>query len=101
MSIKQIFEGWRNHLLPSQYLEEKITQVSDERLAICRQCPFNSNNAKADGTYHSLRRDEHCIDCGCPLITKTKCLTCECPQHKWGPELTPEQEKIINDETNI
>jgi len=68
-------------------------------LAICRGCEFNSENAKAAGTYSSVRRDEHCTDCGCPLITKTKCLTCECPQHKWGPELTPEQEKEINDAT--
>ena len=102
MSLKQIFEGWKNHLAPSEYLKEKVQEVSDERLIICRQCPFNSNNAKAAGTYKSFRRDEHCTDCGCPLISKTKCLSCHCPQDKWGAEITPEEEKTItNNETSI
>lgn len=100
MSLKQIFEGWKNHLAPSDYLKEKITEVSDERLAICRQCPFNSVNAKANG-YKSFRTDEHCTDCGCPLITKTKSLSSHCPQNKWGAEITHEEEKTISDETSI
>ena len=98
MSLKQIYEGWKNHINPSEYMKEIIQQASDERLEICRACPFNSKNAE---NYHTIRLDEHCTDCGCPLITKTKCLTCECPQHKWDAVLTEEQEKIINDETNI
>jgi len=97
MSLKQIFEGWKNHLAPAEYLKESILTVSNERLAICRECPFNSINAKAAGTYKSFRTDEHCTDCGCPLITKTKSLSSNCPQHKWGPVLTPEEEKIISD----
>lgn len=101
MSIKQIFEGWKNHLAPEEYLKETINTVSQERLAICRSCPFNSINAKKAGTYKSFRTDEHCTDCGCPLLSKTKCLSCHCPQNKWGPEITDEQEKIINDETHI
>jgi len=102
MSLKQIFEGWRNHLAPADYLKEKITEVSNERLAICRECPFNSINAKAAGTYQSFRTDEHCTDCGCPLQSKTKCLSCHCPQNKWGPEVTPEEEQTIKgDETKL
>jgi len=98
MSLRQIFEGWKNHLAPSEYLKEIIDQVSTERMAICRDCPFNSINAKANG-YRSIRTDEHCTDCGCTLAAKTKCLSCYCPQGKWGPEVTDEQEKQFTDET--
>jgi hypothetical protein len=96
MSIGQIFEGWKNHLSPSKYMKEAIDRVSKERLSICRDCPLNSINRK---NYHPLRVDEHCTSCGCTLISKTKCLTCECPEGLWGPELSQEQQKTINDET--
>jgi len=100
MSLRQIYEGWKNHLLPDEYMKDVIQQVSDERLAICRACPFNSLNAV---NYHTIRTDEHCTDCGCSLIPKSKCLSCSCPQDKWGPVVTPEQEKEIdrNDEKEI
>lgn len=93
--IGEIFEGWRNHLSPSKYMKEKIIQVSEQRLAICRECPFHSSKHK------TMRPDEHCTQCGCSLLPKTKCLTCFCPIDKWGPELTPEEQKTINDETDI
>jgi len=68
--------------------------VSEQRMAICKVCPFNSENAEG---YKSFRTDEHCIECGCTLLPKTKCLSCSCPKDKWGPEVTPEEEKIIDD----
>ena len=98
MSLKQIYEGWKNHLLPSAHLKDTINTVSHERMEICRGCPFNSINAKG---YQSLRTDEHCTDCGCTLLPKTKCLSCFCPQHKWEAELTPEEENDIENEKNI
>ena|SRR6187455_2007555 len=101
MGLKQIFEGWRNHIHPPEYLKEKIEEVSSERMDICRGCPFNSINATAAGTYSSIRRDEHCIECGCTLAAKTKCLSCKCPKDYWGAELTPEEEKTIDDETQV
>jgi hypothetical protein len=74
-------------------MKEKIMEVSEERLAICRSCPFHSSN------FNSIRPDEHCTDCGCSLILKTKCLSCACPQSKWVAELTPEEEaKFKSDE---
>lgn len=96
MSLNDIYQGWKNHLFPADYLKETIENTSNERLAICRQCPFNSK-------FHStLRIDEHCTDCGCSLLPKTKCLSCSCPQHKWEPVLTPEEEqKIKENEANI
>ena len=99
MSIKHIYEGWRNHLLPPGAMKELITKVSDERLEICRACPFHSSNKVG---YETMRIDEHCTKCGCPLIAKTKSLSSSCPVNKWGPELTPEEEQTIpDDEKNI
>ena len=90
-----VYEGWRNHLVPSDELKEKILETSNERLAICRQCSWNSKNA-------GKRGPERCLDCGCPLIAKTKCLSCYCELHppKWDAVLTEEQEEFIqNDDT--
>jgi hypothetical protein len=97
MGLKQIFEGWRNHIHPPEYLKEKIEEVSSERMAICRECPFNSINSG----YSGIRKDEHCTKCGCTLAAKTKCLSCKCPIDNWGAEITPEEEKIIDDETQV
>ena len=90
-----IWEGWRNHLVPSDELKEKILETSNERLAICRQCIWNSKHA-------GKRGPERCLDCGCPLIAKTKCLSCYCELRppKWDAVLTEEQEEFIqNDDT--
>lgn len=92
MSLSQIFEGWKNHLSPDSFLQEKIFTLSNERLAICKDCPFNSIVA---GPINSLRFDYHCTRCGCTLIPKTKCLSCGCPEHKWEAEVTPEEEQKI------
>ncbi len=96
MSVKHIIEGWKNHLLPHSALKDMIDTVSKERLEICRKCPFHR-----DPFDRSVRPDEHCHDCGCSLTPKTKCLSCSCPQGNWGEEITPEEEKTINDEKNI
>lgn len=44
MSIRQIFEGWKNHLSPDKYMKDVIDEVSRERMVICRACPLNSIN---------------------------------------------------------
>jgi hypothetical protein len=75
-------------LFPSSRLKEIIQRVSDERMVICNVCEHNSR-------FHStLRPDVHCMDCGCTLIAKTKCLSCFCElEHsKWGALVTEEQE---------
>jgi hypothetical protein len=93
MNLHQLFEGWRNNLLPPSKLKKAIALVSKERIEICRGCEFNSRNTKDTWI---IRRDEHCIDCGCTLSAKTKCLSCECPLPipKWKAVLTEEQEEI-------
>jgi hydrogenase maturation factor HypF (carbamoyltransferase family) len=88
MSLKQIYEGWKNHLLPEENEKAFIEHVSQERLAICNACEEHSFNKKDN---KSLRPDAHCVECGCTLSAKTKCLTCECPLKKWVAQLLPDE----------
>lgn len=78
--LKQIVEGWKNNLTPTQFLDAQIIEVSTKRMSICEQCEEHSSNKKE---YSSMRIDAHCTNCGCTLSAKTKCLTCECPLKKW------------------
>jgi len=73
MILKHLIEGWKNHLLPNEVEAKIIEQVSKERMSICDSCSYHSKNHK------TIRPDAHCTHCGCTLIAKTKCLSCECP----------------------
>lgn len=86
MNLGQIYEGWKNHLLPEEREKDFINYVSKQRLAICEECSFHSKNHPS-----IIRKDAHCTDCGCTLSAKTKCLTCECPQKKWLPQPMPDE----------
>ena len=77
MSLGQIYEGWKNHLLPEERNKAFIEYTSQTRTAICEECEAHSSKHK------SVRPDAHCTECGCTLSAKTKCLTCECPLKKW------------------
>lgn len=77
INFSQIFEGWRNNLIPPSQLKELIRQTSEQRLKICDGCPHHSKNHK------TRRPDAHCVYCGCTLSAKTKCLSCKCPIDKW------------------
>ena len=35
MKLSEIYEGWRNKILPPEKLKDKIAEVSAERIAIC------------------------------------------------------------------
>lgn len=93
MELSKIYEGWSNHLFPSKDLKPVIKEVSASRLEICRACPHHSS------FHNSVRIDEHCTYCGCPLIAKTKCLSCECPLEgvlkQWKAYITREEEGEI------
>lgn len=86
MKISEVYEGWRNHKFPPSELKEIIKKVSDERMAVCEGCEFNSKFHK------TIRPDVHCVECGCTLSAKTKCLSCECPLLKWKAVVTEKQE---------
>lgn len=77
INFSQIYEGWRNKIVPPAHLRETIQNVSKERLSVCDACEFHSKNS------NSKRPDAHCLDCGCNLDAKSKCLSCECPRQKW------------------
>jgi len=85
MSLNQIIEGWKNHLLPEENKKAFIEHVSKSRLAICEACEEHSSKHK------TVRLDVHCNNCGCTLSAKTKCLTCECPLKKWAAQSLPDE----------
>jgi hypothetical protein len=88
INFSQIYEGWRNKLVPPKEMKKLIHEVSHERVTICNDCPFHSKNHKTP-----LRPDAHCTDCGCNLEAKTACLSCACPQRKWIEVMgNPEEE---------
>ena len=89
MNLSQIYEGWKNHLIPEERNKAFIEHVSQERISICESCEHHSSNKK---NYKTMRPDAHCVECGCTLSAKTKCLTCECPLKKWLAQSLPENE---------
>jgi hypothetical protein len=91
INVGQIYEGWKNKLLPDADMKEQIDLVSAERIAICEGCANHSNN------HSSKRPDAHCVSCGCTLSAKTKFLSCKCPIDKWSAVLNDEQQDIIED----
>jgi hypothetical protein len=46
--------------------------IKEERLKICKQCPFYRKNF------------DQCKKCGCIMTQKTKLADAFCPVHKWG-----------------
>lgn len=98
MKLSEVFEGWKNHLAPADFLKEQINKAHKERMDICRSCPHNSIN---DKNANIFRVDEHCTHCGCSLAPKTKCLSCSCPLNKWGSIISSEEELIIEKDEKI
>jgi transcription initiation factor IIE alpha subunit len=92
INLHDIWEGWRNNLIPPERLKKEIERVSRQRRNICNQCEYNSK------FHDTWRPDIHCIECGCTLSAKTKCLSCDCPlsSPKWTHVLSEEQEDEIN-----
>lgn len=84
--LQQVYEGWRNKLVPPEELKEIINSTVVERMAICEGCPNHSKNKP------TLRPDVHCLACGCTLSAKVACLTCECPINEWAAVLTNDDE---------
>jgi hypothetical protein len=87
INFSQIYEGWKNNLFPAENMRDYIKQVSDERMAICEECDLISTK------HQTIRRDVHCTDCGCMLIAKTKCLSCDCPLKKWEAVMANQEEE--------
>lgn len=93
-TLKGITTGIYNSII----INEQIEEMAEERLAICRRCPFNSEVAKANGQ-NILRKDEHCLKCGCVLKLKTRYPAAQCPLDipKWKALVTNEESEKIMD----
>ena len=89
MKLSQIYEGWKNHLIPSKHLKTFIKETAAERIKICEACGFHSKH------HRTSRPDAHCTDCGCTLSAKTKCLSCNCPIGRWTQVFTQLEEEEI------
>lgn len=92
-TIKGITEGTINSI----FVKEEIEKMAEERLAICRMCPFNSEVAKKND-HDIIRPDEHCLKCGCNLHLKSRYPSAHCPltPPKWGSLATDEEsEKLM------
>lgn len=104
-----MFEGWKNHLLPSQDMKNQIDSTSKERLEICKACDLIDYTGKGcvlpglgaccDKRKFGTRIDNGEIEmgCGCTLSAKIACLSCECPLKKWTAQLTKEEELTLKD----
>jgi len=93
IDVKGILEGAWNSL----FIRDSIEKVHQERMAICRQCIANSERAKLEKGYKTFRPDLHCTLCGCNLDMKTRCMSCECPDHQWDKVMTAEEEQQLTD----
>lgn len=91
LNLSQIYEGWKNRLIPASDMKEKIETVSKSRMEICGRCSHFSENRKKTGKFSTMRPDEHCTNCGCTLSAKTRCLSCSCPLNFWKGVMTEEQ----------
>lgn len=94
MKLSEIYEGWRNKIVPPAYLKSVIDTTVEKRIDVCKGCSHYSENAKTNG-YTTMRRDVHCTNCGCTLSAKVACLSCECPLKKWEAELSYEEQKEL------
>jgi hypothetical protein len=92
IDFKGILEGAANVLV----VKQEVEKAAAERKAICDGCEFNSTNAKKNG-YSNWRPDEHCTQCGCNLIMKTRCMSCSCPMKYWEEQADKETDQKIND----
>ena len=90
MKIKEVLEGWGNHLFPKEQLKEAIDEVSKERLKICLSCDQNT-------TFGKMNLFSTCKSCGCNLIPKSKCLSCSCPLQKWIAVASEKEDSEINE----
>lgn len=101
INFSQVYEGWRNKLVPPGDKKNFIELASKYRTDECLKCEHHSENKKkTDSTYKTIRPDHHCTHCGCTLSAKTRCLSCKCPLDKWLEILTPEQEEQFKTSIN-
>jgi hypothetical protein len=68
--------AWGTVKAVSSYMSSEAKVRSDERLAICKECP-ESRDVYGRGWIN------YCNICGCMLKIKTRIKTSKCPLGKW------------------
>lgn len=82
-------------------MEKVIEETAAQRKIICDSCEWDSENRKKSHGYTNIYRPyRHCVDCGCELDAKRKCLSCECPLKKWTAVITSEERDQLTEELN-
>lgn len=76
-------------------MKECIEEVAKERLSICEKCTFHSEVRKEKLNYKTVRFDVHCVNCGCTLSAKVRCLSCSCPDGLWEACVSKEGEEDV------
>ena len=99
LKFKEIFEGWRNLIMPPEEIKSIIEEVASERELICKGCPFFSVNAKLND-YKTFRTDDHCTKCGCPIKAKARSLSSQCPMGYWTNVISEEEAYELNKKIN-
>ncbi len=82
MKIIHILKGWFRSYF---YASERIKTLSEERLEVCRDCPF-----AVEKSFLKFRENEAveektkaCKHCGCPIIEKSLVEEEFCPMNLW------------------
>lgn len=88
INLRGILEGMWNSI----FIREEIEKVANERQAICKDCPMNSDHAKRFNKYKTFRPDYHCVSCGCNIVGKTRSMSEYCPLGKWDAQMSKEEE---------
>lgn len=77
-----IFQGWFHSLI---YTPKKVKKLSDERLEVCRKCPY-----AVDKSFLKFREDsafeektKACKFCGCPVQEKSLVPKEKCEMNLW------------------
>ena len=89
---KLILEGIRNKVFQTEAIEE----VSASRTEICKGCIFYDTKGVGCAVKGTA---PCCSSCGCSLAFKTRSLSSECPELKWGKVLTDEED-LFHEELN-
>jgi hypothetical protein len=101
-NFREIYEGWKNDLLPKDSLRELIKQVSEERNSICVKCKAYDTTGTGCAIWgtapccnKNVKSETGESGCGCPLKKKQKALQARCPWGKWDAIVTEKEAENI------
>ena len=88
---EQVIEGIANAVkMELGILPENVQEEVIRRRVICQACPNMSKNS----SLATLRKEDFCTLCSCPIKTKTASMDTTCGARSWNinhPDLPPEE----------